>query len=78
MKDTFYQPNKSAGWGTLKGRRKGMKEAAKAAEAAKEKAYGGGYKKMNKGGKMGHKNISDMERSCSSKTSMNTMSEKRG
>jgi len=71
MKDKYYQPNKSAGWGTLKGRRKRMQEA-------KEKTYSGGYKKMNKGGKMGHKSISDMERSCSSKTSMNTMSEKRG
>lgn len=35
----------------------------------------GGYAS---GGKMAHKSISDMERSCSSKTSMNTMSEKRG
>jgi len=30
------------------------------------------------GGKMSHKSISDMERSCSSKSGMNTMSEKRG
>lgn len=48
----------------------------------KKKMYGG-YNKMNrggymKGGKMGHKSISDMERACSMKTGMNTMSEKRG
>ena len=38
----------------------------------------GGYKQMRSGGKMGHKSISDMERACSMKTGMNTMSEKRG
>ena len=37
-----------------------------------------GSKPMRSGGKMGHKSISDMERACSMKTGMNTMSEKRG
>jgi hypothetical protein len=49
----------------------------------RKKAMGGMYNKMNrggymKGGKMGHKSISDMERACSAKVGMNTMSEKRG
>ena len=49
----------------------------------RKKAMGGMYNKVNrggymKGGKMGHKSISDMERACSMKVGMNTMSEKRG